>query len=512
MRTGSARTSSKHSRKTLRRVGVGALVFAGILIATLIAGLALHWPHQALPAVAEPLPPSPPAAAAAPGDRSSLGADIEAQTQAYLAELEARLVEELARERAAPDRFWADLRVAAIGLSMSKPLARSSQAFMVSLGSDPRLRHALFFAMPLVGWMSEPFLFPLQTNAQADAAGALTPLLRLMDQRAAAGMSVTLDNVGDASASAAAAADYRRFYAGLFQAYGQSGRADRLHVSLKLSALVSDLPSVLGPNAHTKRAELAEALRWLLRQADLSLPNGVFIRIDMEEYAYKDLTIALFRELVESEPELTRDKDGRLRLGIVTQAYLRDAAHDMAAIAAWARARGVRVPVRLVKGAYVQYEKDLARSEGRKPPVWSFKSSTDANYEALTQFLLANLDAFEPALATHNMRSQAHVMAVARQFGLSASDYELQMLYGMGEPLKATLVGFGVQLREYVPAGPLPRGLGYAGRRFLELASRDNALSRSLHGDFTAVATRPAFQGAEDIADGDFSLGLLGGG
>ena len=71
------------------------------------------------------------------------------------------------------------------------------------------------------------------------------------------------------------------------------------------------------------------------------------------------------------------------------------------------------------------------------------------------------------------------------------------------------MVDLGYRLREYVPAGPLYRGLGYAGRRFQELANRDNALARSLPGDFSTLAAQPRFEGAEDRADGAYSLRLI---
>ena len=60
----------------------------------------------------------------------------------------------------------------------------------------------------------------------------------------------------------------------------------------------------------------------------------------------------------------------------------------------------------------------------------------------------------------------------------------------------------GRPLREYIPAGSLARGLKYAGRRFAELASSDNALANTMRGDFSDVnANTPVFTGAQDIKD-----------
>jgi RHH-type proline utilization regulon transcriptional repressor/proline dehydrogenase/delta 1-pyrroline-5-carboxylate dehydrogenase len=121
---------------------------------------------------------------------------------------------------------------------------------------------------------------------------------------------------------------------------------------------------------------------------------------------------------------------------------------------------------------------------------------------------LASRDVFEPVFATHNLRTQARVMAWADAIGVAPETLEFQMLYGMGEPIKAVLVGQGYRVREYVPVGPLANGLGYAGRRFRELASPDNALSRSLHGDLSTLTVEPHFVGEQDQADGSRTLAL----
>ncbi|NCD32638.1 MAG: hypothetical protein EOL87_04380 [Spartobacteria bacterium] len=67
----------------------------------------------------------------------------------------------------------------------------------------------------------------------------------------------------------------------------------------------------------------------------------------------------------------------------------------------------------------------------------------------------------------------------------------------MGDPIKAALLDEGYQLREYIPPGSLARGLKYAGRRFGELASQDNALTKTMHGDFTVVEETPVIHPSE---------------
>ena len=85
----------------------------------------------------------------------------------------------------------------------------------------------------------------------------------------------------------------------------------------------------------------------------------------MEQYAHKDLTFAIFRSVL-SEPEFRDWPD----VGIVVQAYLPETEADLATLRDWVRERGTPVTVRLVKGAYWDYEVLLARQLGWPVPVY----------------------------------------------------------------------------------------------------------------------------------------------
>lgn len=309
--------------------------------------------------------------------------------------------------------------------------------------------------------------------------------------------------MGDASLSSADARQYKNYYLTLIKHFAATDIIDELYMSLKLSALSFDLDKALGngKSAKIKKLEIKNSLKELLQAMTAVPEKQVFIRVDMEEYAYKDLTLQLFKEVVEENASIAKDSKANLRLGVVIQAYLRDSAEDVKDLSRWAKDLRVQVPIRLVKGAYMVHERELAKIEKRKNPVWTAKSSTDANYELISAYMLRNSDSIKPAFATHNIRTQARVMALAESYGLEKTALELQMLYGMGEPIKEIIVNLGYTMREYIPAGSLARGLKYAGRRFHELANGDNALARTMRGDFSVIdSTAPQFA-AEDAQD-----------
>ena len=162
--------------------------------------------------------------------------------------------------------------------------------------------------------------------------------------------------------------------------------------------------------------------------------------------------------------------------GIVVQCYLRESHRDLAALGDWARQRGTPVWVRLVNGAYWDQETIQARAAGWPVPVWERKWQTDACFEAATAWLLEQARWLRPAIASHNIRSLAHAMAVAGHLGLPRHDVEMQMLYGMGDPEKHAVTAAGWRLRVYMPYGQLVPGMAYLVRRLLENSSNDSFL------------------------------------
>lgn len=244
----------------------------------------------------------------------------------------------------------------------------------------------------------------------------------------------------------------------------------RVNVSVKLSSLFSQFDPI--DPAGTDAAVL-NRLRPILR---LARRRGAFVNIDMEQYAYKDATLRIFREVL-MEDEF-RDWPN---VGIAIQAYLRDTGDDLRALAQWAEARGTPVWVRLVKGAYWDYESVIAAQNDWPLPVWDEKPRTDANFESQTAFLMEHHAWLKPAIASHNVRSIARALALAEAHALPSDAFEFQMLFGMADPIKAALVAMGQRVRVYTPFGRLLPGMAYLVRRLLENTSNESFLRAGFH-------------------------------
>ncbi len=244
------------------------------------------------------------------------------------------------------------------------------------------------------------------------------------------------------------------------------GPIPRVNVSVKLSALFSQFDPI-DPEGTTRA--VCRRLRPILA---LAKKTGAFVNFDMEQHSFKDTTLHIFRTIL-SEPEF-RDWP---HVGIAIQAYLKDTEADLHQLLGWAKdERKCPVWVRLVKGAYWDYETVIAAQNGWPVPVFTKKWQSDANFEKLSEFLLANVDWLIPAFGSHNIRSVAHAMAVAEKLKVPPRRFEFQMLYGMADPVKEAIQSLGFRLRIYTPYGQLLPGMAYLVRRLLENSSNDSFL------------------------------------
>ena len=274
---------------------------------------------------------------------------------------------------------------------------------------------------------------------------------------------------------------------------GPAGPMPRVNVSLKLSALDSQFDAIdpLG-TSHRVLARLRPLWR-------LARDNHAQVHIDMESHATKDLTLAIFKQIAMEEE--FRDWP---HCGVVVQCYLRESLRDLESLASWAQHRGAPVWIRLVKGAYWDYETVHAEAAGWPVPVWRRKWQTDACYEAATTFLMEHATTLRPALGSHNLRSLAHGMAVAEHLGLDRRGVEVQMLHGMGDPEKEAVTAAGWRLRIYMPYGQLVPGMAYLVRRLLENSSNDSFLRAGFvkHVPPATLLAPPAAADGDAAADG----------
>jgi len=227
----------------------------------------------------------------------------------------------------------------------------------------------------------------------------------------ARGMHHTLDLLGENVTTLEAADAATRAYLGVIDTIVQAG-IER-NISLKLTQLGLD----------ADKACAVDNLRKILERAE---PAGFFVRIDMEDSTYTEVTLEVFETLWHH---------GHRGIGVVLQSELYRSERDLQHL----NALGARV--RVVKGAY------------REPKTVAYQHKADVDRAYARMLKTALSGGTYPAIATHDPAMIDLAREWALTHGIGADRFEFQMLYGIRRDLQADLVKAGYRLRIYVPFG-----------------------------------------------------------
>lgn len=297
------------------------------------------------------------------------------------------------------------------------------------------------------------------------------------------GLAFTADLLGEAVVSENEAEQYFQRYIDLLNALSAAQRnwpalgggqgdldwgcSPKINISIKPSAMYSQM----NPRGFEHSVSMAKnRLRLIFRRA---MQSGAHVILDMEHTALKNITLELYKSLL-SEEEFRNYP----HTGIVIQAYLKESEADLEELIKWAKKRGQRFTIRLVKGAYWDIETVMAKQHNWPIPVFTRKHKTDANFEKLARLILQNSRHVSLACASHNIRSIAYVIEQARKLK-AEGQVEFQVLYGMADSLYKALGKNGLKVRLYTPIGAMIPGMAYLVRRLLENTANESFLRQS---------------------------------
>lgn len=257
----------------------------------------------------------------------------------------------------------------------------------------------------------------------------------------------------------------------------ERGPLPKVNISVKVTSLYSQIEEAAWESS---KKPIKERLRKIF---SLAIQKNVFVNLDMEQYSHKDLVIEVFKELLMEDEYRSYP-----HFGIVMQAYLKESFEDVTKLCAYAKERESEFTVRLVKGAYWDYEIIHAEQNGWPIPVYQNKMETDANFEACAKLLIDSYPHIRLAIGSHNVRSIASALSYAKSKNLDQRAIEAQMLYGMADPIKSAMVKKGIRVREYATIGELIPGMAYLVRRLLENTSNESFL-RSKFAENISIET-----------------------
>jgi RHH-type transcriptional regulator, proline utilization regulon repressor / proline dehydrogenase / delta 1-pyrroline-5-carboxylate dehydrogenase len=326
-----------------------------------------------------------------------------------------------------------------------------------------------------------------QMAGQFIAGHAPEEALRVLRKLRKNGFSFTVDLLGEFCVCEEEAASYLNRYLGALDVFGQQmpkwresaplvtghpGDVSPVCISVKLSALYSQTSSL---NFERSVDVLSDHLTSIARRAR---QVGGSIYVDAEDTGNNAIIYESFKRVFGSAEFRNFPYPG-----IVLQAYSKSAELRAKELLEFAKSRGAPIAVRLVKGAYWDLERVLSAQNHWEFPLFTKKESSDACFERLSRFLIDHRQHVFPAFGSHNIRSLSHACCYAESKGLTPKDFEIQVLYGMADPIAAAFRERGYLVRMYVPLGEVLPGMGYLVRRLLENTSNESFLRHTFFDD-----------------------------
>ena len=248
---------------------------------------------------------------------------------------------------------------------------------------------------------------------------------------------------------------------------------DNHGISIKLSAIHPRYEWTQRDRVYEELVAKVRTLALMAKEANIG------ISIDAEEADRLELSLDVFKKVL-SIPEL-KGWDG---FGMVVQAYGKSAPFVLDWLYQLAREHDRKIAIRLVKGAYWDYEIKKAQKEGLEDfPVYTTKAGTDISYLCCAKKLLTMTDRIYPQFAGHN----AHTVSSILEFASDGQSFEFQRMHGMGESLHEIIKNRNnTKCRIYAPVGEHKELLPYLARRMLENGANSSFLNQLADPDLHA--------------------------
>ncbi len=137
---------------------------------------------------------------------------------------------------------------------------------------------------------------------------------------------------------------------------------------------------------------------------------------------------------------------------------------------------------KLVRGAYMEKERERAANKNYPSPIYPNKSATDKAYNDALYFCVQNIDNITLCAGTHNEESSQYLVDLMEQYKIEKNDTHIyfSQLLGMSDHISFNLAKYGYNVVKYVPYGPVKNVLPYLIRRAQENTSIQGQTGREL--------------------------------
>lgn len=180
--------------------------------------------------------------------------------------------------------------------------------------------------------------------------------------------------------------------------------------------------------------------------------------------------------------EMRRHNGSRAVVFNTVQLYRRDRLAYLEGLTEVATREGWHVGVKLVRGAYMEKERERAAALGYPSPIQPDKASTDRDFDAALAWCVDRLDRIAMCNGSHNVASNERLCVLMQERSVARTDERVwfAQLLGMSDPISFNLAAEGYNVAKYVPYGPIREAVPYLIRRAEENTSVAGQTSREL--------------------------------
>ncbi len=230
---------------------------------------------------------------------------------------------------------------------------------------------------------------------------------------------------------------------------------------------------------HDHEEEMAEWERVKARLFEictLAAEKNIGVLIDAEESWIQDPVDRLVIEMME-----TFNKEKAIVYNTI-QLYRHDRLNFLKMFHRIARQRHFILGIKLVRGAYMETERERAANNGYPSPIQPDKNSTDRDFDEAIGYCISNIEEISCIVATHNEESNKLAYDLLKEKGLAMNHphVHFSQLYGMSDHITFNLAKEGCNVSKYLPFGPLKDVIPYLMRRAQENSSISGQTNKEL--------------------------------
>lgn len=208
---------------------------------------------------------------------------------------------------------------------------------------------------------------------------------------------------------------------------------------------------------------------------NLAKKKDVPVLIDAEESWMQDAADWLIEDLMEMY------NTEKAIIFNTLQMYRHDRLDYLKYLKKKADEKGFYIGMKVVRGAYMEKERERAEEMGYPSPICKDKRATDENFDAAITYMM---EQSKMALfaGTHNENSSYLLIELADKYGIHKDDMRLWFgqLFGMSDHISYNLANEGYNVAKYLPFGPVRDVMPYLIRRAEENTSVAGQTSREL--------------------------------